>query len=82
MLWGAESEKILDQESEAAQNLSIPKIFGATDEDTDGLRIVSLYEVGASLVMCFFSCNDVCMIYSREALHTYTDERYHGACAG
>ncbi|EIE23581.1 hypothetical protein COCSUDRAFT_47354 [Coccomyxa subellipsoidea C-169] len=45
ILFLAESEKILDQESEAAQNLSIPKIFGATDEDTDGLRIVSLYEV-------------------------------------
>ncbi|BDA47494.1 hypothetical protein COCOBI_10-3420 [Coccomyxa sp. Obi] len=45
ILYLAESEKILDQNSEAAQNLSIPKIFGATDEDADSLRIVSLYEV-------------------------------------
>ena len=35
----------MSQTGEAAAKLSIPKIFGATDEDTDGLRIVSLYEV-------------------------------------
>lgn len=35
----------MSQTGEAAMKLSIPKIFGATDEDTDGLRIVSLYEV-------------------------------------
>lgn len=45
----AESEKILDQTGEAAQKLNIPLIFGATDEDTDSLRIVSLYEASALL---------------------------------
>lgn len=41
----AESEKLLSQTGEAVEKLSIPRIFGATDEDTDSLRIVSLYEV-------------------------------------
>ena len=41
----AESEKLLSQTGEAAAKLSIPNIFGATDDDTDSLRIVSLYEV-------------------------------------
>lgn len=45
----AESEKILNQDSPAAVNLRLPSIFGATDEDTDSLRIVSLYEVSPNL---------------------------------
>ena len=58
---GAESEKILEQESGAAQKLSIPKIFGATDEDTDGLRIVSLYEVGLFCLTLSVAWLDVLM---------------------
>jgi hypothetical protein len=52
LLSATESEKILDQDSEAASSLSIPRIFGATDDDTDGLRIVSLYEVGIPFHFC------------------------------
>ena len=48
----AESEKLLNQTRDAAEQLSIPKIFGATDEDADSLRIVSLYEVcGPSVLL-------------------------------
>ena len=36
---------ILPQEGEAARNLSIPELFGATADDADQLRIVSLVEV-------------------------------------
>lgn len=49
----AESDQLLPQEGEAARSLSIPEIFGATGEDADQLRIVSLYEVlPAASVLC------------------------------
>ena len=49
----AESDRLLPQEGEAARSLSIPEIFGATAEDADQLRIVSLYEVlPAASVLC------------------------------
>ena len=51
-----ESEKLLNQTGAAAEQLSIPQIFGATDEDTDSLRIVSLYEVGRPWVLLRFLC--------------------------
>ncbi|KAK9841995.1 hypothetical protein WJX81_003170 [Elliptochloris bilobata] len=44
LLYLAESERLLPQDGEA-RSLSIPEIFGATSEDADQLRIVSLYEV-------------------------------------
>lgn len=47
----AESDMILPQEGEAARNLSIPELFGATADDADQLRIVSLVEVLA-VSMC------------------------------
>ena len=43
---------MLAQTGVAAEKLSIPKIFGATDEDADSLRIVSLYEVPTLLMAC------------------------------
>ena len=41
----AESDKILGQDSDVAEKLKLPDIFGATEDDTSSLRIVSLYEV-------------------------------------
>ena len=48
----AESEKTLAQESPAAENLKLPDIFGATEDDTSSLRIVSLYEVSSAPPLC------------------------------
>ncbi|CAK0783201.1 hypothetical protein CVIRNUC_006400 [Coccomyxa viridis] len=45
LLYLAESEKILAQDGPAAENLKLPDIFGATEDDASSLRIVSLYEV-------------------------------------
>jgi len=45
LLYIAESEEIVAQESEAAKGLSVPEIFGATERDANDLRIVSLYDV-------------------------------------
>lgn len=42
----AEYEPLIPPNSPAAEAVNIPKIFGATSDDTDRLRIVSLYEVG------------------------------------
>lgn len=41
----AESEQILTPGSPAAEKASLREVFGATEEDVDKLRIVSLYEV-------------------------------------
>ena len=40
-----ESEQLLTPSSSAAGTASIREVFGATEEDADKLRIVSLYEV-------------------------------------
>ncbi len=41
----AEYDGLLPQDTELAQKINVPDVFGATTEDTDGLRIVSLHEV-------------------------------------
>ena len=41
----AEFDGLLPQDTELAQQTNVPDVFGATTEDTQGLRIVSLYEV-------------------------------------
>ncbi len=41
----AEYDGLLPQDPELAQKMNVPDVFGATTEDTDGLRIVSLHEV-------------------------------------
>ena len=38
---------MLPQEGEAARSLNIPVVFGATVDDANELRIVSLYEARA-----------------------------------
>ena len=48
----AESEKILAQDGPAAEKLKLPDIFGATEDDTSSLRIVSLYEVSPAPLFC------------------------------
>eukprot|EP00884_Botryococcus_braunii_P015534 jgi/Botrbrau1/2664/Bobra.0203s0013.2 len=45
ILYLAEYEQLLPQESDAAKGLDIPSIFGATDDDTAKLRIISLVQV-------------------------------------
>jgi len=41
----AEYDGLLPQDTELAQKTNVPDVFGATTEDTNGLRIVSLHEV-------------------------------------
>ena len=41
----AEYDGLLPQDTELAQKTNVPDVFGATQEDTQGLRIVSLEEV-------------------------------------
>ena len=41
----AEYDGLLPQDTELAQKTNVPDVFGATQEDTEGLRIVSLEEV-------------------------------------
>ena len=50
----AESEKILAQDGPAAENLKLPDIFGATEDDASSLRIVSLYEVSPAPLLCSY----------------------------
>ena len=50
----AESDKILAQDGPAAENLRLPDIFGATEDDASSLRIVSLYEVSPAPLLCFY----------------------------
>ena len=45
----AEHDGLLPQDTELAFNTNVPDVFGATTEDTNDLRIVSLYEVGIQL---------------------------------
>lgn len=45
MLFLTEHEPLLDQTGEAVKTVDLRKIFGATEEDIDKLRIVSLYDV-------------------------------------
>ena len=45
----AEYDGLLPQDTELAQQTNVPDVFGATTEDTQGLRIVSLFEVCCSL---------------------------------
>ena len=52
MLFHAESDKILAQDSAVAEKLRLPDIFGATEDDTNSLRIVSLYEVSSTDIAC------------------------------
>ena len=52
MLLHAESDKILAQDSAVAEKLRLPDIFGATEDDTNSLRIVSLYEVSSTDIAC------------------------------
>ena len=51
LLAPAESDKILAQDSEVAEKLKLPDIFGATEDDTSSLRIVSLYEVSYAAIL-------------------------------
>ena len=55
---------ILPQEGEAARNLSIPELFGATADDADQLRIVSLVEVLA-VGMCEGRLPTICACVCR-----------------
>ena len=43
-----EYDGLLPQDTELAQRINVPDVFGATTEDTNGLRIVSLHEVSRS----------------------------------
>jgi len=45
LLYLSEHESLLDQESDAAKDVSLGEIFGATEEDQSKLRIISLEEV-------------------------------------
>ena len=45
--WPAEYDGLLPQDTELAQKTNVPDVFGATQDDTDGLRIVSLQEVSS-----------------------------------
>lgn len=45
----AEFDGLLPQDTELAQQTNVPDVFGATIEDTQGLRIVSLYEVSSQV---------------------------------
>ena len=47
--WFAEYDGLLPQDTELAQKTNVPDVFGATTDDTDGLRIVSLVEVSMSM---------------------------------
>lgn len=47
-----ECDSLLPQDTELAQKTNVPDVFGATQEDTDGLRIVSLEEVSPALLLC------------------------------
>lgn len=44
----AEYDGLLPQDTELAQKTNVPDVFGATQEDTQGLRIVSLEEVSTA----------------------------------
>ena len=44
-VYAAEYDGLLPQDTELAQKTNVPDVFGATQEDTQGLRIVSLEEV-------------------------------------
>ena len=52
----AESDKILAQDSKVAEKLKLPDIFGATEDDTNSLRIVSLYEVSFAAALHESGC--------------------------
>lgn len=45
LLYLAEYDRLLPQDTELAQKTNVPDVFGATTEDTNGLRIVSLHEI-------------------------------------
>lgn len=45
LLYLAEYDGLLPQDTELAQKTNVPDVFGATTEDTNGLRIVSLHEI-------------------------------------
>lgn len=49
MYWHAvaEQEQFISEEGPAANAADIPGVFGATEDDTAQLRIVSLNEVGS-----------------------------------
>ena len=47
----AEYDGLLPQQTELAQKTNVPDVFGATQEDTQGLRIVSLEEVNPAASM-------------------------------
>ena len=54
-----EYDGLLPQDTELAQKTSVAEVFGATQEDTAGLRIVTLQEVSASppeLFLCSLLC--------------------------
>ncbi|KAL0027862.1 hypothetical protein WJX77_011371 [Trebouxia sp. C0004] len=45
LLYLAEYDGLLPQDTELARKTNVPDVFGATTEDTNGLRIVSLHEI-------------------------------------
>ena len=64
-LLAAEYDGLLPQDTELAQKTNVPDVFGATQDDTAGLRIVSLQEVSplkphltydAHFLTCKVSC--------------------------
>ncbi len=65
MLPHAESDKILAQDSEVAEKLRLPDIFGATEDDTNSLRIVSLYEVSSTDPACIANVSVVFCLLGR-----------------
>ncbi|KAL3140587.1 hypothetical protein ABBQ32_005160 [Trebouxia sp. C0010 RCD-2024] len=57
-VWGTECDSLLPQDSELAQKTNVPDVFGATQEDTDGLRIVSLEEMDLDMLEGQFDHTD------------------------
>lgn len=57
LVYAAEYNGLLPQDTELAQKTNVPDVFGATQEDTQGLRIVSLEEVTpAASILLLRSC--------------------------
>ena len=52
----AECEELLPQDSPAASQVDIPGVFGATEEDANQLRIISLYEVQSPQLLRLDQC--------------------------
>lgn len=61
---GTECDTLLPQDSELAQKTNVPDVFGATQEDTDGLRIVSLEEVRSAVPLCLLKLTCLLVLHT------------------